>query len=263
MAEGAWARVDARGRREFEMAIRSERVEIPVGGDSMGGYLARPEGDGALPAVIVFMEIFGINSHIRSVTDRVAAEGYVALAPDYFHRTGPGIELDYNDDGMAKGMALLGQLQADEMIADAQASIDFLKARSDVGGRGIGAMGFCIGGHMTYLTACETDVAASASYYGGGIAAPQGPGGAESTLSRTRRMAGRIQCYFGGQDALIPQEQVAAIQAALADAGIDHEVTVYPDSDHGFNCDQRDSYDSDSARDAWGKTMALFEASIR
>jgi carboxymethylenebutenolidase len=245
------------------MAVLSERVEIPVGGASMGGYLARLEGDAALPAVIVYMEIFGINSHIRSVVDRVAAEGFVALAPDYFHRTGPGIELAYDDEGMGKGMALLGQLQADEMIADAQATIDYLKARPDVGGRGIAAMGFCIGGHMTYLAACETEVAASASYYGGGIAAPQGPGGAESTLSRSAKIGGQIHCYFGGQDAMIPQEQVAAIQAALADAGIDHEVTVYPSSDHGFNCDQRDSYDSDSSRDAWGKTMALFEAAIR
>lgn len=245
------------------MAVRSERVEIPVGGASMGGYLARPEGDDVLPAVIVYMEIFGVNDHIRSVVDRVAAEGFVALAPDYFHRTGPGIELEYNDEGMGKGMGLLGQLQADEMIADARAAIDYLESRSDVGGRGIGAMGFCIGGHMTYLTACETKVAVSASFYGGGIAAPQGPGGGESTLSRTSKIGGTIHCFFGGQDGMIPQDQVAAIQAALADAGIDHEVTVYPDADHGFHCDQRDSYQAGAARDAWGKTIALFEASLR
>ena len=82
-------------------------------------------------------------------------------------------------------MKLLGALRADEMIADAKAAIAWLRQRKDVRGDRIGAMGFCIGGHMTYLTACETDVRAAASFYGGGIAAPQGPGGAPSTLSRT------------------------------------------------------------------------------
>ena len=74
------------------MNIQTERVEIPAGDGTMGGYVARPEGDARLPAVIVYMEIFGVNSHIREVVERVAGEGYVAIAPDYFHRTGPGVE---------------------------------------------------------------------------------------------------------------------------------------------------------------------------
>ena len=186
------------------MGIQTERVEIQVGGATMGGYLAKPDDGGSHPAVIVYMEIFGVNSHIRDVVERVAGEGYVALAPDYFHRTGPGVEYGYDDDGMAKGMALLGQLKADEMIADAQATIDFLRARDDVAGTKVGAMGFCIGGHMTYLTACETDVSASASFYGGGIAAPQGPGGQGSTVGRTGKIGGRIVCLIGEQDGMIP-----------------------------------------------------------
>ncbi|MFT5443266.1 MAG: carboxymethylenebutenolidase, partial [Myxococcota bacterium] len=153
------------------MALETTSIEIPLGdGDTMGGYLARPEGGKNLPGVLVFMEIFGVNAHIRDVTDRIAAEGYVALAPDYFHRTAPGMELDYNDDGMAEGMKHLGQLDADSMIADAKDAIAFLRADSGVKGESIGAMGFCIGGHMTYLTACETDIKAAAAYYGGGIA---------------------------------------------------------------------------------------------
>ena len=84
------------------MAVANQHIEVPLpGGGTMKAYLARPESDEKLPAVIVFMEIFGINSHIRDVTDRVAGEGFVAFAPDYFHRTGPGMELDYDDAGMA------------------------------------------------------------------------------------------------------------------------------------------------------------------
>jgi len=245
------------------MEIVTERVEIPLeGGGTMGGYLARPASGGPRPAVIVYMEIFGINSHIRDVTERVAREGYVALAPDYFHRTGPGIELGYDDAGMAKGMALLGQLDAREMIADAQAAISFLRGRSDTTDQ-VGCMGFCIGGHMTYLTAAETDVAAAASFYGGGIAGDLGPGGAPSTLGRTAKISGRILCLFGNRDSLIPKEQIDAIRAALEEAGTRHEVVVYPGCDHGFFCDQRASYDEQAATDAWGRVKAFFAEALR
>jgi carboxymethylenebutenolidase len=245
-----------------EQEITTERMEMAVGSQTMGGYLARPASGGPYPGVIVYMEIFGVNSHIRDVTERVAREGYVALAPDYFHRTGPGLEVGYDDAGMAEGMKHLGQLQADQMIADANAAVAALRAREDVTGK-IGCMGFCIGGHMTYLTACETDVAAAASYYGGGIAAPQGPGGAESTVGRSGKISGRIHCYFGGQDAMIPSDQVDAIRRALADAGVRHEVIVYDDADHGFHCDQRESYDANASADAWGRTLALFAEELR
>ncbi|MFP6639345.1 MAG: dienelactone hydrolase family protein [Myxococcota bacterium] len=246
------------------MAVANQHIAIPLpGGGTMKAYLARPESDEKLPAVVVFMEIFGINSHIRDVTDRVAGEGFVALAPDYFHRTGPGMELGYDDAGMAEGMKHLGQLKADQMISDARAARDFLEARGDVGGAGIGAMGFCIGGHMTYLAACETDLKAAAAYYGGGIAAPEGPGGGPSTLSRTTGISGPIHCYFGGQDAMIPQDQVQAVREALEAAGTEHRVQVYDDADHGFHCDQRATYNEAAARDAWGDTMALFNAELR
>ncbi len=244
------------------MDITTERVGIAVGGGSMGGYLARPADTETRPAVIVFMEIFGINSHIRDVVERVAREGYVALAPDYFQRTGPGVEYGYDDDGMAKGMVLLGQLKSDEMIADAQATLDYLRGRSDVRGDRIGAMGFCIGGHMTYLTACETDVVASASFYGGGVAAPQGPGGQASTIGRTVNLRGRILCLFGEKDGFIPLDQVDAIKAALADAGVAHDSVVYPGADHGFFCDQRDAYRKDAADDAWNRVKVMFYSEL-
>jgi len=246
------------------MSTRSERVTINLeSGESMGAYVARPEGSDALPAVIVWMEIFGVNSHIRDVTDRVAAEGYVAIAPDFFHRTAPGIELGYDDAGMGEGMGYLHQLKADEMIADARAAVAYARSRDDVVGDKIGAMGFCIGGHMTYLTACETDIQAAASYYGGGIAAPQGLGGGPSTVSRTPKITGRIHCYFGAKDALIPQDQVEAIRKAIADAGVAGEVFVYDGADHGFNCDQRATWHEPSAVDAWQKTFKLFGDALK
>ena len=229
----------------------------------MGGYLARPQGGEARPAVLVYMEIFGVNPHIRDVADRVAREGYVALAPDYFHRTGPGAEFGYDEKGFAGGMKLLSALKADEMIADARAAIAYLRGRKDVRGDRIGAMGFCIGGHMTYLTACETDVRAAASFYGGGIAAPQGPGGQASTIGRTGKIKGRLLCLFGGKDAFIPIDQVDAIRDALAKAKTRHEVVVYPDADHGFFCEQRPTYNEAAAKDAWERVKRLFADELK
>ncbi|MCX5740849.1 MAG: dienelactone hydrolase family protein, partial [Proteobacteria bacterium] len=185
------------------MEITTERVSIPVGGGTMPGYLACPSTPGPHPAVIVWMEIFGVNAHIRDVTERVAKEGYVALAPNFFHRTAPTIEVGYDEAGMDAGIKEMGALRADQMIADAQAAVAFLRARKDVRGDRIGAMGFCIGGHMTYLTAAETDIVAAASFYGGGIAAPKGPGGQPSPIQRTNKICGRILCLFGGKDHMI------------------------------------------------------------
>jgi carboxymethylenebutenolidase len=245
------------------MSVATEKVEITVGSEEMGAYVARPDGGESLPAVIVYMEIFGVNDHIQDVTRRVADLGYVAIAPDYFHRTAPGMQLSYDDAGMEEGMKHLGALQADQMIADAQATLDYLRSRGDVKGDAIGAMGFCIGGHMTYLTAATTDVKAAAAFYGGGIAAPQGPGGGPSTVSRTGDIKGHIVCLFGGQDSMIPDHQVETIREALEAAGTSHEIVIYPKADHGFFCDQRPTYNADAAEDAWQRVQKLFAAELK
>jgi carboxymethylenebutenolidase len=242
--------------------IRTERLEIPVGDGRMGAFLARPTDATPRPGVIVWMEIFGVNAHIRDVTERVAREGYVALAPDFFHRSFPGLDVGYDEKGMEVGMKGLTALDADQMSADARAAVAQLRALPGCTGK-LGAMGFCIGGHMTYLTACETDVAAAASFYGGGIAAPKGPGGKPSTLSRTPKLTGKLLCLFGGKDALIPLAQVDAIRQALAGAKKRHEVVVYDGADHGFFCDQRATYHAASAQDAWERVKRLFAEELK
>src|SRR5215468_3145945 len=116
------------------MDIVTERVSIGLDGKTMSAYVARPADSTPRPAVLVFMEIFGVNSHIRDVTERVAREGYVALAPDFFHRTGPGVEYGYDETGMTEGIKLLGMLKADEVVADARAALAFLKRQNFVKG---------------------------------------------------------------------------------------------------------------------------------
>ncbi len=240
------------------MDIKTERVHVSVDGKTMGAYMARPADGPPRPGVLVYMEIFGVNAHIRDVADRVAREGYVALAPDFFHRTGPGVEYGYDQTGMTEGVKLLGQLKADEIVADGRAALSFLKRQNFAKGDKLGAMGFCVGGHVTYLTACELGVKAAASFYGGGIAGAEGFGGQPSTIGRTSQIGGKIICLYGAKDAHIPLTQVDAVRAELEKHKIRHEVVVYPNADHGFFCDQRASYDKASADDAWTRVKTLF-----
>ncbi|RIL07983.1 MAG: carboxymethylenebutenolidase [Proteobacteria bacterium] len=244
------------------MEITTERVQVPVGDARMPGYVARPAEGGPHPAVIVWMEIFGVNSHIRDVTERIAREGYVALAPNFFHRTAPDIEVGYDEAGRAAGIEQMQKLDADQMIADARAAVAYLRSRADTT-KQIGVTGFCIGGHMAYLTAAETDVAAAAPFYGGGIAGPQGPGGKPAPIHRTNKIRGRVVAFFGGKDSMIPASQVDAIRGALREHGVRHEVVVYPDADHGFFCDQRPTYHAASAKDAWERVTKLFAEELR
>lgn len=241
------------------MKITSERVQIAAGGASMPAYLSRPDDGGNYPGVLVFQEIFGVNRHIRSVADRVAAEGYVALAPEAFHRSAPGIELGYDQDGLTRGIELMSQLQPQDILADAAAAHDWLGARNDVAGKGIGAIGFCFGGHVTYRAACMLPIAAAASFYGGGIA---GTGQGPATVDLTPGIKGRIVCFFGENDGYIPAASVDTIRTALEVARVRHEVIVYPGVGHGFFCDERADYDEKSAADAWRRVVALFKSEL-
>jgi carboxymethylenebutenolidase len=241
------------------MKTSSERIQIPVGGGSMPAYLSRPDDGGKYPGVLVFQEIFGVNRHIRSVADRVAAEGFVALAPEPFHRRAPGIELGYDEAGLARGIELMMALKPEDILADVTAAFEALRVRSDVAGQGIGAMGFCFGGHVTYRAACVLPIAAAASFYGGGIA---GTGEGPATVDLTPGMKGRIACFFGENDGYIPMAAVDRIRAALEAARVRHEVIVYPGVGHGFFCDERADYSEAAATDAWRRVVALFKEEL-
>jgi len=248
------------------MNVRSERVQIEVAGAEkpMPAYVAVPEGTGPFPAVIVFEEIFGVNAHIRDVTDRVAREGYVAIAPDVHHRAAPPwFELAYDAEGRSQGMQLIPKLTSDGIAADVRATLGFLRARKDVRADRIGCVGFCIGGHIAYLTAATTDVKAAASFYGGGIAV-FAPGGGAPTVTRTSGIHGKIICFFGKKDPAIPPEQVATIRAALQQHGVRHEIIEYDDANHAFFRDVHPAaYVPRAAEDAWARVKKLFAEELK
>lgn len=199
---------------------------------------AKPKG-----AVVVLQEIFGVNSHIRAVADGYAAQGYLALAPATFHRIKPGVDLGYSPDDMGAGMALkaaVEALPAPGVMQDIQAAINHASAAGKVG-----VVGYCWGGLLTWRAACAlSGISAAVPYYGGGMTAD-----AESA----RQPKCPVLAHFGDQDHWIPLEGVEKFKQAQP--GVD--VQIYQ-ANHGFNCDQRGSYNAAAAKLARERTLVFF-----
>ncbi|MBV9834344.1 MAG: dienelactone hydrolase family protein [Alphaproteobacteria bacterium] len=210
----------------------------PSDGAAVGGYLAKPSGT-PKGHVIVVMEIFGVNNHIRNVVDRFAADGYVALAPQFFDRLGPKIELGYTPETIQQGIKHVTALGFDKALFDVQAGVDALKAG---GAKKVGVTGFCWGGTITWLSACRLNVDAAVGYYGGGIYG-----------ARTEKPKCPTMLHFGDKDAHIPMTQVNEVRQ------LHPNVIVYDyPADHGFHCDERASYDATASKLAYGRTLEFF-----
>lgn len=207
-------------------------------GVEIGAYLATPTG-APKGYVVVVMEIFGVNHHIRAVTDRLAADGYVALAPAFFDRIKPGIELGYTAETIAEGRGHVMGLGMEKPLADVEAAIAALKAK---GAKKVGITGFCWGGTVTWLSACKLGVDCAVGYYGGGIH------GARAETPKCPTML-----HFGDKDAHIPMTHVNELRS------LHPGVTIYDyAADHGFHCDERGSFDAAAAKTAYGRTLEFF-----
>jgi len=212
-------------------------------GHKLGAYRADPAGK-PKGGIVVIQEIFGVNHHIRSVCDRVAAEGYVAIAPALFDRIQPDFESGYTPDEVANARKFVAAPDFDAMLRDADAALKDIKG---VGPSGI--MGFCLGGTISFLAACRlSGLSAAVCYYGGGIARFAG----ETPKCPT-------QMHFGRKDAHIPMTAVDEIKAKRPEC----EVYVYDEADHGFHCDERGSYHAESAKIAWGRTTAFLAKNMK
>ncbi len=239
-------------------AIDTAKVKLLQGDLQIDAYLAKPQANGVYPGVVVLQEIFGLNSHIREVTERIAKEGYVALAPALFERIAPGFETGYTKEDMEVGRKYAWeQTKASELLTDIQTAIDYLKNLPEVKKNTFGCIGFCFGGHVAYLAASLADIKACASFYGARITTST-PGGGIPTLSCTPEIKGTLYAFFGKEDKSIPAQEVARIETELEKYKILHQVFSYDGADHGFFCDQRKSYNPIAAADAWKQVKQLF-----
>ncbi len=246
------------------MATVSESADVKVGADDMQVFTFRPDGGGKSPAVIVIQEIFGVNDHIKDVAGRFAAEGYLAAAPDLFHRSGRGVIVPFKE--MQQGVEHRGKLTNEDIVADVSATVDYLKSHPSVDAGHIGIVGFCFGGMVAYLAAARVSgLSAAAVFYGGGIlprpdAGPEVPRLLDATADA---VAVPIVSFWGDADRGIPVSNVDEIVATLTAKGKDIESTVYPGAGHGFFCDARESYDEAAAKDAWPKALAFFAKHLK
>lgn len=239
-----------------DLQIQTAHLKISNQALQIDAYLAEPLTKEPQPAIVVIQEIFGVNSHIRQVVDRIAREGYVAIAPAIFQRTAPGFEVGYTEAETKLGRTHKDQTKADQLLSDIQATIAYLQTLPSVKKNAIGAIGFCFGGHVAYLAATLPEIKATASFYGAGIAAMT-PGGGQPTLTRTPEIKGTLYAFFGTQDPLISVAEIDAIAAELQKHAIPHQLFRYA-AGHGFFCDQRADYDPEAAVDAWKHVKELF-----
>jgi len=207
-------------------------------GARIGAYRADPAGQ-PKAGLVVLQEIFGVNDHIRSICDRFAALGYATVAPALFDRVSPGVALGYAGTDFEKGRAFRSGTNLDTVLADIQAAIDLLQPAGRVG-----AVGYCWGGSLAFLSATRLDrLAAAVGYYGAQIAAH---------AAETPRVPAML--HFGERDKSIPLSDVETIRRHHPDTPI----FLYA-ADHGFNCDQRASFDKPSADLALERTLAFFD----
>ena len=239
------------------MAV-TDVAEVTAGGSPMPIYTARPDGDGKSPAVIVIQEIFGVNNDIRSIADRFAGEGYFAAAPELFHRSGKGVDIPFSEMQTAFGER--GKLSNDDISADVQATLDYLKSNPNVDADNIGIVGFCFGGMVSYLGSTMDGIKAAAVYYGGGIlprpdAGPDAPRLLDATADAG---AGPIIGFWGTEDGGIPVSNVEEIERVLKEKGKSIENHIYDGAGHGFFCSERGSYHEAASADSWPRTLAFF-----
>ncbi len=195
--------------------------------------------DKAARALVVIQEIFGVNSHIRSVVDDYAAQGFYAIAPALFDRAQPGLELGYNAADMQQGMSAARQIGMEAALQDVAAAIDYAGQKS---ARKVGVIGYCFGGSLAWLAATRLNPAAAVGYYGGRIA--------ENAAEQPRCP---VMLHFGAKDAHIGPKEIETIKRHHPDL----PMFVY-DAGHGFNCDQRKDYEPQSAKLARQRTLEFF-----
>src|ERR1700691_4391080 len=230
--------------------ITTEEVSLKVAdGTEMNAYVARPSDEDKRPGVLVFQEAFGVNAHIRDVTERFAREGYISIAPELYHRTAPGFEGKYDD--FQAVMPHIKAMTEKGIIDDIRAAYDWLRSNSRVMVDKIASAGFCLGGRVSFLACATLPLQASISFYGGSIA--------PSLLPKIADLHAPIMFFWGGLDKHIGAEQIRAVVDECKRLGKTYVNVEFSNADHGFFCDVRPSYNAAAATLAWSlaKTYLL------
>jgi carboxymethylenebutenolidase len=223
------------------------------------GYYVAPTGTSKYPAVIVIMEAFGLNKWCKSICDRLAQSGFVAIAPDFYR----GKVYEYTD--MTGAIGRLKSLNDDAIMNDVGKSIEFLAGKSEVNASEIGVIGFCMGGRYAFLanSVHATKIKAAVSFYGGGIDPVTDAAGRKSIIDRVPAMQAPIMLMYGGDDQSIAADEHGRVAAALSKAKKRYILNLFPKAGHGFMSDRRDSYAPEAAAEAWMMTTGFLSQNLK
>jgi carboxymethylenebutenolidase len=222
----------------------TERITLKASDShEMGAYIARPDGT-PTAGLIVIQEAFGVNGHIRSVTDGYARDGFLAIAPAIFDRVERGVELGYTGTDRERGIAFARKINLDDAVKDISAAMEFLHAE---GMAKSAVIGYCLGGTLAWLSATRLQPAAAIGYYGGGI----GRFASENPNCP-------VMLHFGALDKHIPKAEIDRVQAQHPDV----QVFWYENADHGFNCNDRDTYNPEAAKLARERSLAFLRENL-
>ena len=242
--------------------MKTAWIEIETADGGMHAYLAEPDGGGPYPGIVVLQEAFGVNAYVRSVCERLADVGYVAVAPELFHRTEIHFEVPYDDREHA--LAALGAVTNDTLEQDIGAALAALRAKPEVAPARVAVLGFCMGGFGAILAGLTSAVAAIVAFYPGGLVRARPPLKLSPLLDRIPELRAPVLLNFGGDDFAIPPEDVEAVRIALGHSKSLHEIVVWPGAKHGFHTqDRTPAYDPHTAERAWHGTLAWLETVLR
>ncbi len=234
------------------MQTVNNKITLTVGDSLMSAYIAAPEGAGTYPAIILLQEAFGVTSHIRGVANRIAAEGYVIIAPELFHRTAPGIEFDQNN--LQAVMQHVTAMKLEEQQADLHACYNWLLLQDNVIKEKIGSIGYCMGGRVSFIANYTLPLSACVSYYGSGI---------QNMIFKMQNLHAPHLFFWGGLDKHILPEHVAAVTEGMKQAGKPFVNVVLSYADHAFNNDQRANYNADASKEAWALSLAFLKNKLK
>ena len=246
------------------MIVTSSYIDIPAAGTPMRAFVCAPHTEAKFPGIWCYSDIFQLTGPMLRSCVRLAGYGFVVAAPEIYHRVEPpGSAIPFDDAGRDRGMADAAKTPVAHFDADCRTGLDWLAKHPKVAPQQLGAMGFCIGGHLAFRAALQPDVRAAVCFYGTGIHNGKlGQDADAGSLARAKEIKGQLLMIFGSKDPHVPEEGRIKIEASLRASGANYKIKLFP-AEHAFMRDEGPRFDPEATDQAFAEMIALFRDVFR
>jgi len=242
-------------------------VVVKTADGEMDMFVCHPEEGGPFPAVVMYMDAPGIREELRDMARRIGTAGYAVALPNLYYRTGTEGNYGFNlanirdaDAEFQKMIDVMGTLSNGGVAADTGPLLEYLRANDQVKDGPVGCVGYCMSGQFVLAVgAAHSDFGAIASYYGVGIVTDKD----DSPHLKVADINGEVYLAFASEDPWVPEDVLSALPGIMTDAGVDHRIEMYPETEHGFAFPQRDAYSKPAAERHWERMLSLFDRRLR